>query len=248
MGCGTAPPKPTPHGQLVDLTLLRLQARCLRSGRQRGFTVLRAGPDLAALWCAIRAQGHPRGGAHRLHRGVVLEGIAVCGLNPACTLSEDLHGLALAPAINGGLRCQATSHQGVNVRLLKLGIGPALPLDGQCVQRLLGAPPGVGHHGYRVGAHRQHPLDARHAQHRLRLKGPQRATKHRTGLDGRMQHTRQDQVAAVHETARGLVHCVEPGQGLASEAPLAGVLEGRLVRDGQSCGLRCQLTVTCTPR
>ena len=214
-----APAKAAPQVQLVDLASPWRQAGGFGRGGQRGLAVLCGRPHFAAL-------GRPAGrGVHRLHGGVVLVRVGIHRLHGARGASQHLFGVAVAVAHRRGVGIQARLQGGVEGCLLRRGVGTLVPLDGQCIQRRLGAPPGVGHHGHGVVAHPQDVLHARHGVDLGRIEASQLAAKNRAGLDGSVEQAGHLQVSPVDLAPGGLVHRVQAGQALAGQLPVLGVLQ-----------------------
>ena len=118
-----------------------------------------------------------------------------------------------------------------------------VPVDLQRVQRALGAPPGVGHHGHGLAVDGDHLPDARARQHAGRVIALDLAAEHRAGRDGGIQQAGQFQVGAIDQLAGGLFHRVQPRQALAGQLPDLRVLQHDVGRCAQLRGGRGHLAV-----
>ena len=208
VGCAAAAEAAT-QIDFVDIALLQRQAGGGGCRRQRGVTVLCRAPDLAFVG------GPQRGGIHRLHRGVVLERIAVHRFNLLRRGGDRGAGVAYLVANKGLGRVQSGLVALRDHGAVDIGIGAVVPGDRQSVQGLVGAPPGVGYHHHRVVTYLEHMLDARHAAYLGVIETHKFAAEYRAGLDRRIQHARQIEVGAVDARTVDFLLGVQPRHSLA---------------------------------
>ena len=215
-----APPKAATQVDLVDIALVLRQAGRRGARGQRGFAVLRRAPDFA-LVC-----GPQGGGVHRLHRRVVLERVAVdrfeffrCTGDGSIRIAHLVADEHVVSRVEPGLVALG------NRRTADCHVRAVVPRHRQRIQRHLGAPERIGHHGNRAVTHLVDTLDAGHARDLGRIEADQLAAEHRTGLDGRDDHAGQFQIGAVDARAVDFFFGVETGDALADQLPVLAVFQ-----------------------
>ena len=153
-----APAEAAAEQHLVDVALVGRQARGFQHRGERRLAVLRAAPDLAFV------RRVERGGVHRLHRGVVLVGIAVDRLDLLGRAGDRRLRVAVLVADKGLRRLEAFLQHLAIEALETLALLAFVPDDRQRIERGLGVPQGVGDDRDRGVADRHHLLHAVHAR------------------------------------------------------------------------------------
>ena len=215
----TAAPEAAAEKHFVDIALAHRKPRGLGRRGERRLAVLRRAPDLAAFG------GVERRRVHRLHRRVVLVGIAVDRLERLRRAGD--RGVHVAgPVVHVGLiGVEPGGEHRVDRCTRDAGVRTPVPFDRDRVEGGLRAPPGVGDNGDRRVADAN---DLAHTRHRLGLRRIERldlAAEHRAIADRGVQHPGQFQVGAIDLLASELVGGVEPLQGLADDGPARRVLQ-----------------------
>ena len=201
------------------LALRQRQTRFFRCCRERSFTVLRRHPDFAAVGI------DQRGAVGRLHRRVPEEGRAVDRIDALDCAGNRLQSLALSAQGKSFVSAKAFLQTGINGGARLRRVRAFVPLDRQGVERLLGAPPGVGHHSDRAAIDLHRALDPRHAENLVTIKTLERPAIHRAAHHRGVQHAGQLEVDAVNLGTIELVGCVQALDRLAGDLPLLWALE-----------------------
>ena len=230
----TTPAKAAAQMQLMHLAARRRQAGGLGCGGMRGLAILGRGPNFAAL-------GRPNcGGVHHLHAGMVLVRIAINGLNLARRGGDGGGSVAIAVAHRRLRRIQPRAHHLGKGGRGGIGMLAQIPGDIDLLERGLGPPPGIGHHGHGIVAHAQHTLHPGHALGRSTIHRGHGAAKDRAGLDGGIEHARQLEVHAIDQAAIDFRRGVEPGEGVADQLPGRGGLQRHIGGGGRREAARGQ--------
>ena len=234
---GNASTEATTDRELVDLALRLIEAGAVRHGIERASGVLCWCPDFAAGRPAIGRWRVERRRVHWLERRVVLERETVDRLDAPCGTLHRRGSIADAVAAHHAvLALQAALYQRLDGRAGQPRVRSFVPLQWQGVERDLGTPPGVGHHGDRRVADRHDRPDARPCLYRIGRHADESAASDRTLADRGTQQPRQPEVGAVDERAVDLAGGIEPCQRAADQRPVARRLEGHLLRQGQPGG------------
>ena len=218
----------------VDFALGERNARGLRQRRERRFEVLRRHPALGLVGRELH------GGVHHLHAGVGEERRRIDRLDLLRRLVDGLQRIAVLALAVGRCRGEALLELLGDARARDVAVAGLVPDDGQRVERLLGAPPGVGHHGNAGVLDLHHLLHAGHSGDLALVEALQLAAEHRAVLDRGAQHARQLEVDRVDLAAVELVGGVEPLQRLAGDGPVLRVLELDGLRIGRRHLGRCR--------
>jgi hypothetical protein len=219
-----APTESAAEQQLVDVALAHRQAGGFRRRGQRGFAILRRAPDLAAIGLDQRRR------VHRLHRRVVLVGVAVNRLDPLRGTGD--RGVHVAGLVVGErlLGVEAGREQFGDRCARDLRVVAAIPFDRDRVERRLRAPPGIGDHGDRRVADAHDLSYAGHGRGLRGVEGPDLAAEDRTIADRGVQHPGQAQVGAIDLLAGELVGGIQALERLADDRPLRRILQRNVGR------------------
>ena len=130
---------------------------------------------------------------------------------------------------------------------VNFGIRALVPNDGQLIQCIFSAPPGIGHHGHGGGIDSDHRLNASQSFHFAVVKADQLATKHRAVHDRSAKHAIHLQINAVNQFAIELVGSVQAFDRFTGNFPSTGVLQNNRFHVGhrQLGSGGCHLAIAC---
>ena len=218
----SAPAETAAQGVVVDFAFIQRQTAGGRQGGHGSLGILAGHPDLGTV------VGDERRAVHGLHAGVGDKGGAVNRLDTFGCAGNHLGRVADVDVGKHVVGCgQAFFETGVDGGAAFLAVGAFVPDDGQVLQRHLGAPPVVGHHGHCVVVHFVDALNAFAALEFGGVKADQLAAKDRAGLNGRIDHAGQADVDGIVLFAHHLERGVHTLEGLAGNLPLARVTQNQ---------------------
>ena len=215
----TATPEAAAEVDFVHLALRSGQACRFRRSGQCGLAVLCRHPHLAALGRPL----HRR--VHRLHADMILMRVRIHRLNFACCTGNRGRRIAHAVADHRVFRVETGLQRLCKACTGHFRVGAFIPLDFQCIEGGLRAPPRVRDHHDGIVAHAQHFHHAGTFEHRHIIDALDLAAKHRTGFHRRIQHAGHFQIHAVDLASGGFVYGVEACQSFADDAPVFRVFQ-----------------------
>ncbi len=178
----------------------------------------------------------------RFHRGVIEEGCVVLGFEHLRCAGEGLTDIAIA-AGDGGLGGLESGVDELRDRVVRhVAVAGVVPLDGQCQDRLLRAPPVVGDDGDPVLAG-DDGLHAATAQHGIAIGAHEASAEHRALHDRRVEHPGETHVGRVDLRAVRLRGDVEARGRCPDEGPLGRRLQLRRLRHFELRGCAGEFTV-----
>ena len=226
-----APAETAAQERRLDRHVFRLDAHRFGDGRLRRVLPL-CGANQRHL-----AVFEPGGEVHGLQRRV--RHVLAHVFSAHHILRSADHRVCITHGLQGQRRAGLGRSAGslVHGRRVDAGASAFVPDDGQSFARLVGTPPGVGHHGHAVGD--LHHID--HAGHGLGLGRIHRfngAANHRALLQRGVNHAGQLHVNAELGCAVDFGRCVQAPCRFADDGELARVFDGGLLRHRQlgRCG------------